>query len=163
MGLCSIDGVFGQSSFAPRVGTAYAMNVEVDVEVNKTTASNVDWMTRIDKVFLTIIPSADAKGLISVDVKRTAIICDIKPADVASVAIVLRMNIFSLEVVERHFINTEEGRVIAVGIVFLRASSIITYLREVGRQTHSHTEFGHNRKIIGLWKIFHFDMDATIA
>ena len=65
MGLGSIDGVFGQSALAPRVGTAYSMNVEVDVEVNKTTASNVDWMTRIDQVFLAIIPGTDAKGLIS--------------------------------------------------------------------------------------------------
>ena len=60
MGLCSIDGVFRQGTLAPSVGTAYSMDVEVDVEVNEMTASNVDWMTRIDQVFLAIIPGTDA-------------------------------------------------------------------------------------------------------
>ncbi len=163
MGLSSIDGIFGQSALAPSIGTAYSMDVEVDVEVNEMTASNVVGMTRIDKVFLAIIPGTDAKGLISVDMKRTVIICDIKPADVTSVAIVLGMDVFGLVVVEWHFINPEEGRIFAVGLVLPRSTSIITDLREVGRQMHSHTEFWHHRKIIGLWEILHFDMDTAIA
>ena len=59
MGLCTIDGVCGQGASAPGVCTAYAVEIEVDVEVDEV--SSVYFVRMLDvEVFLSVVPGADA-------------------------------------------------------------------------------------------------------
>ena len=51
VGLTGVDGVLRQGALAPGVGTAYAVNVEIDVQINEAATGNVIGMTRALKVF----------------------------------------------------------------------------------------------------------------
>ena len=63
----SIDGVLRKGALAPRVSTAYAMNVEVDVQVHETSALDLMRMLGGFQVLLAIIPGTDAEGLEAAD------------------------------------------------------------------------------------------------
>ena len=62
----TVDGVFRQGTFAPGVGAAYAMDIEVDVEVDKISSLQFVGMLHV-KILLTIVPRTDAERLTSVD------------------------------------------------------------------------------------------------
>ena len=68
--LAARDGVLWQGAPSPSVGTAHTMNIQVDVEVDKTSALNLVGMVGMFEVFLAVVPRTDAEGLQSLDVKR---------------------------------------------------------------------------------------------
>ncbi len=66
VGLVAIDGVLGQRALSPCVGAAYAVDVEVDVDVDERASRHFVGMKR-SEVFVAVVPCADAKRLKSVD------------------------------------------------------------------------------------------------
>ena len=93
MGLVGINGVLRQGMFAPGICTTYTVDISIDVEIDETTTLDFIGMGRPLKVFLAIVPGSDTEGTIAgIDAE----ISDFEPADVASVAVVLWMEIISL-------------------------------------------------------------------
>ena len=62
----TVDGVFRQGTFAPGVGAAYAMDIEVDVEVDKIAALQLVRVFHV-QILLAIVPGADAERLTAVN------------------------------------------------------------------------------------------------
>ena len=52
--------VLRQSAAPPGVYTAHAMNIQVDVKIDKLSTLNLVWVSGSFKILLTIIPCADA-------------------------------------------------------------------------------------------------------
>ena len=143
IGLVAIDGVLGQGALSPSIDAAHAVDVEIDIEIDKTTTLNVLGMTGSGfKILLAIIPGTDTEGLETVDAHFPRVGAYLKSTDVATVAIILGMDILGLVVLKRGLVDAEEGGTFAIRIVLPRATTIIADLGEVGRQTHSHAEFG---------------------
>ena len=67
VGLTGVDGVLRQGALAPGVGTAYAVDVEIDVQINEAATGNVIGMTRALKVFFAVVPRTDAERLETVN------------------------------------------------------------------------------------------------
>ena len=66
MRLIAGDGVLGERTFAPGVGTANPMDAQVDIEVDEASALQLIGMLHRE-VFLPIIPSTDTQRLATVD------------------------------------------------------------------------------------------------
>ena len=69
VGYVAVDGVLWQGSLAPGVGAADAMDVEVDADVDESSARHLVGMARAE-VFIAIVPGADAERLQPFDAAR---------------------------------------------------------------------------------------------
>ena len=64
VGLIAIGGVLGQGALTPGIDTTHTVDIEVDIEIDKTTTLDVLGVTGSGiKVLLAIIPCTDAEGL----------------------------------------------------------------------------------------------------
>ena len=70
VGKGGVDGVLGQCALAPCVGTAHAVDVEVDVQVDEAATVDFVGMAHTLQVFLAVVPSTNAEGLEACDFKR---------------------------------------------------------------------------------------------
>ena len=84
--LISVNRVLRKGAFAPSVGAADAVDVEVDVEVNELAASDVLRMPCARQIFLAVIPSADAERLTTVNDHRPTPRAYLKLPHIATVA-----------------------------------------------------------------------------
>ena len=95
VGLVAIYGVLGQGALSPGIDAAHAVDVEIDIEIDKTATLNVLGMTGSGiKILLAIVPGTNTKGLEANDVECLIFIGNIKPSDIRATAIVLRMDVF---------------------------------------------------------------------
>ena len=69
MWLISIDGVLGKGALTPGIGTTYAVNIEIDVQIDETPALDVAGMTDIFQILLTVVPGTDAKGIPAINME----------------------------------------------------------------------------------------------
>ena len=90
---------------APGVGSAYSVDAKVDVQIDKASTLYFLGMTHADKVFLAVVPGSDAEGLEAFDME----LANLEPTDITAVAIVLRMNIFGFVILERRFVDANQG------------------------------------------------------
>ena len=67
MGLVAVDGVLGQGTLAPGVGTANAVDIQVDIQIDEATTFYFIGMAHVIQISLTIVPGTDAEGLPAVD------------------------------------------------------------------------------------------------
>lgn len=67
VGLVAVNGVGRQRTFTPRVGTANAVDAEVDIQIDKATTAYFVGMTDIFQVFFAVLPCTDAEGLTAID------------------------------------------------------------------------------------------------
>ena len=61
------NGVLRQGSLTPGVGSAYAMNGGIDIEIDESSTLDLVWMGCTLEVFLTVVPSTDTEGLMTFD------------------------------------------------------------------------------------------------
>ena len=95
VGLVAIYGVLGQGALSPGIDAAHAVDVEIDIEIDKTATLNVLGMTGSGiKILLAIVPGTNSKGLEANDVECLLFIGNIQPSDIRATAIVLRMDVF---------------------------------------------------------------------
>ena len=93
VGLVAVDGVLGECAPSPRVGSSHAVDVEVDVEVDKLSASEL--MRVLDcEVFLPVVPCADAQRLAAFDAQLMMLGGNGETSDIAAVSVVLRPDVF---------------------------------------------------------------------
>ena len=105
-----VDGVLRQRALSPGVDTPYSMDVEVDVQIDKTATLDIGRMTGLGiKILLTIVPGSDAEGLTALNVKSALVVTYLEPTDITTIAIILRMDVLSLVFGERHLIEAEES------------------------------------------------------
>lgn len=57
------NGVLRQGSLTPGVGSAYAMNGGIDIEIDESSTLDLVWMGSTFKVFLAVVPSTDTKRI----------------------------------------------------------------------------------------------------
>ncbi len=107
-GCIAIDGVLGEGAFTPGVGAAHAVNVEVDVQIDEFATGNFVGMTHTE-VFFAIVPGSDAKGLTAQDTEGGTGGRELEPAHIATVAVVLRMDVFGLVFRQRHGVFAQKG------------------------------------------------------
>ena len=98
----AINGILGKSALAPSVGTTHTVNIQVNIQIDETTTLDVIGMMRPFKVFLPIVPSADAERLETLNAEFARVVGYLKPANVASVAIILWMDVLRLILRKRH-------------------------------------------------------------
>ena len=65
--LVAIDGIFRQRALSPCVGSPYAVDVQVNIQVDETSAAYFVGMTHALKILFAIIPGTDAERLTTVD------------------------------------------------------------------------------------------------
>ena len=123
---------------APCICTADSVDAKVDVQIDKASTLYFIRMTHADKILLTVVPGSDAEGLEAFDME----LANLEPTDIAAVAIVLRMDILSFVILERRFVDANQGRTLTIGVILPGATAIVAYLGEVGRQAHPHAELG---------------------
>ena len=63
MRLVGGNGILRQCSLAPGVGSAYAMNGGIDIEIDETATLDLVGMGSTLKVFLAVVPGTDTKGI----------------------------------------------------------------------------------------------------
>ena len=139
------------------------MEVQVDVQVDETATHDFVGVGRLFQVLLAVVPGADAQRLAAVDAERVLPVTDREPADVAAVAVVLRMDVFGLVFREGHSVASQESAALAVGIVLPGAAAIVLDVGEVGRQPHPHAELGHHGLAGAGGKVVHVDPDAPLV
>jgi len=158
-----VDGVLRQRALSPGVYTPYSMDVEVDVQIDKTAALDIGRMTGLGvKILLTIVPGTDAEGLEALNMKSALVVTYLEPTDITTIAIILRMDVLSLVFRERHLIKAEEGATLTVRIVLPRAATIVNDLRHIGRNTHPHANLWDDGTTFGGRFVVEFDEDGAI-
>ena len=88
--------VLRQSAAAPGVYTAHTVNVKVDVQVDEAPARKVLRVTRSGKVLFAVVPRTNTQRLTAVDAQFLCGRRNLKPANVAAVAVILRFQILCL-------------------------------------------------------------------
>ena len=73
------------------------------------------------------------------------------------------MDVLRLVVAERHFVDAEKGRLLAVRVVLPRSATVVAYVGIVGGQAHTHTEFRHDGLVGTCRLVVYFDQDAAFA
>ena len=63
----AIDDIFRQRALSPSVGSPYAVDVKVNIQVDEASTAYFVGMTHALKVLFPIIPGADAERLTTVD------------------------------------------------------------------------------------------------
>ena len=99
----------------------------------------------------------------TVDAEGVLAVVDAEPSDIRATTVVLRMLILCLILTQRHLVATNEGTALAVGIVLPRTSAIVIHLVVVGRDSHSHTEFGHYGFFVTCGTIFHIHPNTAVT
>ena len=69
VGPVAIDGVLRQGAPAPGVDATDAMNLKVDVQIDKTATTDFMGMTNALQILFAIVPRPDAKRLQAIDAK----------------------------------------------------------------------------------------------
>ena len=92
--LVSIDSVLRKCGLSPRIDTAHAMDVQVDVQIDETAALDFVGMTDAFEILFAVVPCSYAERLQTVDSKGLLPIGDGEPPHVSPAAIVLRVDVF---------------------------------------------------------------------
>ena len=110
MCLRGVDRILGKRPLAPCVCTAHPMDTQVNIKVDETSARDVHGMQGSFKIFFAIVPGAYAQWLTGIYTYPWSLSfrAYFKPSDIASVSIVLRVDVFRLVLGNRHFIYAEE-------------------------------------------------------
>ena len=114
MGLVAVYGKLGERALAPGVGTTHTMNIQIDVQVHEPTSWHFIGMTHT-QVFLTIVPGSDTERLVTINTDLSCWRCYLKPTDIATVTVILRMDILCLVILQRCLIDTKEYQWLWVG------------------------------------------------
>ena len=146
----------------PGIDAAYTMDVQVDVQIDKTAALDFMGMTDAFEILFAVVPCSYAERLQTIDSKGFLPIGDGEPPDICTAAIVLRMDVFGLIFRQWHLIPPEEGAALAVGVVFPRATSKILDVGKVCRQAHPHAQLGEQWLVSASGTVVQFYEDAVV-
>ena len=139
------------------------MNVEVDVQVDEAPARKVLRVTRCGKVLLAVVPRTNTQRLTAVDAQFLRGRRNLKPANVAAVAVILRFQILRLVCRERSAILPYEGRTLAVGIVLPRTATVITDVHHICRQPETHAKLRNHRNVVACGTIVGIHLYLPVA
>ena len=101
------------------------MNIQINVEIDKTATSDLVGMSSRFEVFFAVIPCTDTERLQAFNPERLLAVAYTEPTHIRPAAIVLRMDVFGLVLAERHHVMTNECTSLAVRIVLPRAATVI--------------------------------------
>lgn len=130
MGHVAINGILRQCTLAPCVSPSHAMDVQIDVHADKIATRHFIGVKR-SKILVAIVPDAYTERLFAVNADGCRGRRQAEPTYVATIGVVLWMDVFCLEVAERHLIAPEHGTMLAVGVILPRTATVEVNLREL--------------------------------